>query len=151
VSIGDVDADITGVKVMVVDDSKTIRKTAETLLKKAGCDVTTAIDGFEALCQIKAYDDKANVIIVSADIQDKAVSRVMRDGAIMHVQKPINAETIISTKVKTRLTNCTCLRNSATKNSCGLHVQLLAGKFRLNLILQTTKPKNSVMLPFGFN
>jgi twitching motility two-component system response regulator PilG len=34
---------------MVIDDSKTIRRTAETLLKKAGCDVITADNGFEAL------------------------------------------------------------------------------------------------------
>ncbi len=38
-------------KVMVVDDSKTIRRTAETLLKKAGCQVITAIDGFDALAK----------------------------------------------------------------------------------------------------
>ena len=36
-----------GLKVMVIDDSKTIRRTAETLLKKAGCEVVTATDGFE--------------------------------------------------------------------------------------------------------
>jgi len=48
------------------------------------------MDGFEALRQIKALNEKANVVIVSADIQDKAVSQVMSDGAIMHVQKPIN-------------------------------------------------------------
>jgi twitching motility two-component system response regulator PilG len=41
--------DISGLKVMVIDDSKTIRRTAETLLKKAGCEVLTATDGFEAL------------------------------------------------------------------------------------------------------
>ncbi len=34
---------------MVIDDSKTIRRTAETLLSKAGCEVLTATDGFEAL------------------------------------------------------------------------------------------------------
>ena len=33
------------VKVMVIDDSKTIRRSAETLLKKVGCEVVTAIDG----------------------------------------------------------------------------------------------------------
>ena len=49
------------------------------------------MDGFEALRKIKSYDDKAHVIIVSADIQEKAVSQVMHDGAIMHVQKPINS------------------------------------------------------------
>ncbi|MDP1543668.1 MAG: response regulator [Polycyclovorans sp.] len=34
---------------MVVDDSQTIRKTAESLLTKAGYEVVTAQDGFEAL------------------------------------------------------------------------------------------------------
>ena len=41
-----------GVRGMVIDDSKTIRRTAETLLSKAGCDVTTATDGFDALAKI---------------------------------------------------------------------------------------------------
>ncbi|KAB7624472.1 twitching motility response regulator PilG [Alkalilimnicola sp. S0819] len=44
-----------GLKVMVIDDSKTIRRTAETLLKKEGCDVITATDGFEALAKIADY------------------------------------------------------------------------------------------------
>ena len=43
---------LAGLKVMVIDDSKTIRRTAETLLKKEGCDVVTANDGFEALGKI---------------------------------------------------------------------------------------------------
>ena len=41
-----------GLKTMVIDDSKTIRRTAETLLKKVGCEVITAIDGFDALSKI---------------------------------------------------------------------------------------------------
>ncbi|HUJ76189.1 MAG TPA: response regulator, partial [bacterium] len=32
-----------GLKVLVIDDSKTIRRTAETLLAKEGCEVFTAI------------------------------------------------------------------------------------------------------------
>ncbi len=44
--------ELDGLKVMVIDDSKTIRRTAETLLKKAGCDVVTSNDGFEALAKI---------------------------------------------------------------------------------------------------
>ncbi len=38
--------------VMVIDDSKTIRRTAEALLKKEGYQVITATDGFEALSMI---------------------------------------------------------------------------------------------------
>ena len=41
-----------GLRVMVIDDSKTIRRTAETLLKREGADVVTATDGFEALAKI---------------------------------------------------------------------------------------------------
>lgn len=51
-----------GLKVMVIDDSKTIRRTAETLLKKVGCDVITAIDGFDALAKIA--DTHPNIIFV---------------------------------------------------------------------------------------
>ena len=42
-------------RVMVVDDSKTIRRTAETLLRKEGFEVITAMDGFEALGKIVDY------------------------------------------------------------------------------------------------
>ncbi len=45
-----------GFKVMVIDDSKTIRRTAESLLKKAGCSVITAVDGFEALAKITEHE-----------------------------------------------------------------------------------------------
>ena len=40
-------AGLSGLKVMVIDDSKTIRRTAETLLKREGCEVVTANDGFD--------------------------------------------------------------------------------------------------------
>ena len=43
---------LNGLRVMVIDDSKTIRRTAETLLAKEGAEVTTAVDGFEALAKI---------------------------------------------------------------------------------------------------
>lgn len=53
---------LAGLRVMVIDDSKTIRRTAETLLKKEGCDVLTAVDGFEALAKIS--DQKPHIIFV---------------------------------------------------------------------------------------
>ncbi|HET8808405.1 MAG TPA: twitching motility response regulator PilG [Methylophaga sp.] len=46
--------EFTGLKVMVIDDSKTIRRSAESLLQKAGCEVITADNGFEALPMISA-------------------------------------------------------------------------------------------------
>lgn len=56
------DGELAGLKVMVIDDSKTIRRTAETLLKKAGCEVFTATDGFEALAKIA--DHRPDIIFV---------------------------------------------------------------------------------------
>ncbi|MBI3774826.1 MAG: response regulator [Gammaproteobacteria bacterium] len=47
---------------MVIDDSKTIRRTAETLLKKEGCEVITATDGFEALSKIT--DHRPDIIFI---------------------------------------------------------------------------------------
>ncbi|MBW8074410.1 MULTISPECIES: twitching motility response regulator PilG [Metallibacterium] len=47
---------------MVIDDSKTIRRTAETLLKKEGYEVVTAVDGFEALAKIS--DLQPHIIFV---------------------------------------------------------------------------------------
>lgn len=55
-------SDISGLKVMVIDDSKTIRRTAESLLKKEGCEVITAMDGFEALAMIA--DNHPDLIFV---------------------------------------------------------------------------------------
>ena len=49
-------------KVMVIDDSKTIRRTAETLLQREGCEVVTAVDGFESKIA------EANPDIVFVDI-----------------------------------------------------------------------------------
>ena len=54
--------DLAGLKILVIDDSKTIRRTAETLLAKEGCEVFTAIDGFDALAKIA--DHHPDIIFV---------------------------------------------------------------------------------------
>jgi twitching motility two-component system response regulator PilG len=51
-----------GVKVMVIDDSQTIRRTAESLLTKEGYTVVTAADGFEALA--KVADHQPDIIFI---------------------------------------------------------------------------------------
>jgi twitching motility two-component system response regulator PilG len=53
---------LNGLKILVIDDSKTIRRTAETLLTKEGCQVFTAIDGFDALSKIA--DHQPDLIFV---------------------------------------------------------------------------------------
>ncbi|MEM7357605.1 MAG: twitching motility response regulator PilG [Pseudomonadota bacterium] len=49
-------------KVMVIDDSNTIRMTAETILKKEGYEVFTATNGFEAMSVIT--DTRPDIIFV---------------------------------------------------------------------------------------
>jgi twitching motility two-component system response regulator PilG len=56
------DAAATGIKVMVIDDSKTIRRTAETLLKREGYEVVTATDGYESLSKIA--DERPDIIFI---------------------------------------------------------------------------------------
>jgi twitching motility two-component system response regulator PilG len=45
-------ASLSGVKVMIIDDSNTIRRSAEIFLVQAGCQVILAEDGFDALAKI---------------------------------------------------------------------------------------------------
>lgn len=52
--------DIRGKKVMVIDDSNTIRRSAEIFLTQAGCQVILAQNGFEALS--KVHDHQPNII-----------------------------------------------------------------------------------------
>jgi len=55
-------SELAGLKILVIDDSKTIRRTAETLLAKEGCEVFTAVDGFDALSKIA--DHRPDIIFV---------------------------------------------------------------------------------------
>jgi twitching motility two-component system response regulator PilG len=50
------------ITIMVIDDSKTIRRTAETLLRKEGFEVIVATDGFEALSMVA--DNKPDLIFL---------------------------------------------------------------------------------------
>ena len=52
--------DIRGKKVMVIDDSNTIRRSAEIFLTQAGCQVILAQNGFEALSKVN--DHQPNII-----------------------------------------------------------------------------------------
>lgn len=54
--------DAGGIKVMIVDDSNTIRKSAELFLKQAGYTVILVENGFEALT--KVFDNRPDIIFV---------------------------------------------------------------------------------------
>jgi twitching motility two-component system response regulator PilG len=53
---------LNGIKVMVIDDSNTIRRSAEIFLLQAGCTVILADDGFDALAKIT--DHQPDLIFV---------------------------------------------------------------------------------------
>lgn len=111
------------IKVMIIDDSNTIRRTAEALLKKAGYHVLTAADGFEAMsmitdnhpdiifvdimmprldgyqtCQLiknnKSFRDTPVIMLSSKDgLFDRARGRIA--GSQEHVNKPFTQEELI--------------------------------------------------------
>lgn len=115
---------LSNLKVMIIDDSKTIRRTAEALLKKEGCEVITAEDGFEALAKIiehkpdiifvdvmmprldgyqtctliknnKSFRDTPVIMLSSKDsIFDKARGRIA--GSEQYVTKPFTREDLVS-------------------------------------------------------
>lgn len=112
-------------KVLIIDDSKTIRRTAELLLKKENFMVETAEDGFDALPKLIQYEPhlifidvmmpkldgyqtcalvKNNpkfksipvVMLSSKDgLFDKAKGRIV--GASDYVTKPFTKEELLST------------------------------------------------------
>jgi twitching motility two-component system response regulator PilG len=53
---------LAGIKVMVIDDSNTIRRSAEIFLVQSGCEVILAEDGFDAMSKIT--DHQPDVIFV---------------------------------------------------------------------------------------
>jgi two-component system, chemotaxis family, chemotaxis protein CheY len=61
------------------------------------------MDGFEALEEIRKVDSSAVVIVLTADIQQKAVEKVMNLGAITVIPKPPSAESIAAALTKAKL------------------------------------------------
>lgn len=132
--MSDIQSEFSGLKVMVIDDSKTIRRTAETLLKKAGCDVLIAENGFEALPIISAqhpdilfidimmprldgyqtcsliknnsrFHDTPVIMLSSKDgLFDRAKGRVV--GAEQYLTKPFTREDLLGA-IRTHLLNKT--------------------------------------------
>ncbi len=53
---------LAGVKVLLIDDSNTIRRSGEIFLKQAGCQVVLAEDGFDGLS--KVVDNEPDLIFI---------------------------------------------------------------------------------------
>ena len=120
------DADLLkGMTVMVIDDSNTIRRSAEIFLGQAGCRVVTAEDGFDALAKIAdhqpalifcdilmprldgyqtcalirkspRFHDTPVVMLSSKDgLFDRARGRMV--GSDRYLTKPFSKDTLLST------------------------------------------------------
>jgi CheY-like chemotaxis protein len=107
-------------KFLVTDDSKLARKTLikslkesvepqnifeasngfealKTVLKEKPdvvfLDLTMPVmDGYEVIPKIKDINPDIKIVVVSADVQQKAKEKVYALGAALHVQKPIKSE-----------------------------------------------------------
>lgn len=114
---------MSAVKVMVIDDSNTIRKSTEAILSKEGYEVLTASDGFEAMSMItdnhpdiifvdimmprldgyqtcsliknnRQFKDTPVVMLSSKDgLFDRARGRIA--GSDQHINKPFSREDLI--------------------------------------------------------
>ncbi|RXK12763.1 response regulator [Halarcobacter mediterraneus] len=52
------------------------------------------IDGFEATLNIKKFDEKAKIIIISADIQETSMEKAKKNGALGFIKKPVNSDNL---------------------------------------------------------
>lgn len=130
-------------KAMIIDDSKTIRRSAETLLSNVGCQVLTAENGFEALPVINAehpdiifidimmprldgyqtcslvksnpnFHDIPIIMLSSKDgLFDRAKGRVV--GAEEYLTKPFSKDELI-TALRTHLKNAITLLPTAEQS-----------------------------------
>ena len=83
----DNDGVLKGIKVMIIDDSNTIRRSAELFLRLAECEVILAEDGFEAMSKI--VDNQPDIIFV-----DIAMPRLDGYQACMLIKKNLIYQSI---------------------------------------------------------
>lgn len=114
-------------KILIIDDSPIARKMLKSCLPKdqgfeffeagdgkEGCtkyqeikpDITfmdltmPVMSGYEAIEEIVKFDSNALIIVVTADVQMKAVKKVLESGAYMVIKKPLNRDDIQSALAK---------------------------------------------------
>src|ERR1700704_2953564 len=95
--VNDVASPFRGLKVLVIDDSKTIRRTAETLLAKEGCEVFTALDGYQTCALIKhnkVFRSIPVIMLSSKDgLFDRARGRIV--GSEHYLTKPFTKDELL--------------------------------------------------------
>ncbi|HIK29338.1 MAG: response regulator [Oscillatoriaceae bacterium SKW80] len=108
-------------KILIVDDSNMSRKLMRKILQTEGHEVIEATDGLtaletyllekpdlvlidllmpdmqgtEVLAKLRQLDDKAQVIVASADLQDLTRASVEAAGAVGYITKPFVASNVL--------------------------------------------------------
>ena len=84
---------------MVIDDSNTIRRSAEIFLVQAGCQVVLAEDGFDALAKIADHQPSVifcDIMLSSKDgLFDRARGRMV--GSDQYLTKPFTKDSLLQT------------------------------------------------------
>jgi len=94
-------------KVLIVDDSAMSRRMLRRILEEAGHKVTEAevvlldlimkgMFGMEVLQKIRQIDERARVVVASADIQTSTRAMTEAEGALGFVTKPFVEKEIIA-------------------------------------------------------
>ena len=55
------------------------------------------MDGYQVLAAVKAQGLKSRIIVISGDVQDEAVRRVMELGALAFLKKPVSPDELLAT------------------------------------------------------
>ncbi|WP_254568086.1 response regulator [Oscillatoria sp. HE19RPO] len=109
-------------KILIVDDSTLSRGILRRILQTEGHSIIEAKDGLmgiesyyiekpdlvlldiampdmqgtEVLEQLLAFDDRARIVMATADLQELTRASVMAAGALGYLTKPYNAETVLA-------------------------------------------------------
>ena len=78
---------ISGLKVMVIDDSNTIRRSAEIFLKQAGCEVVLSEDGFDGSFRDAAQSAVSTIAAVFEGWGPKVNKRIRSGSAANEIIK----------------------------------------------------------------
>ncbi len=132
------------IKVMVIDDSHTIRRTAEIFLKSVGCEVIMANDGFDALAKVAHHqpdiifidvmmprlDGYQTCSLIKRNARYKSIPVMMlssKDGLFDRVRgRMVGAEAYL-TKPFTKETLLDAVYNYAVKSILSKRKQVLDG------------------------
>ena len=86
------------IKVLVIDDSNTIRRSAELFLRQAGYEVILAEDGFDALAKISDHQPQVIMLSSKDGVFDRARGRLA--GSDRYLTKPFTKERLVDAVVQ---------------------------------------------------